>query len=289
MPKKKEKEPEKKEEEPVVETEEEPIVAPEEEVEVVEAIEDEDEEEKIAAKQRLRSDKLSWTPKTEVGKMVHRGELTSLAEILDSGKRILEPEIVDVLLPNIEVDLLMVGQSKGKFGGGKRRIFRQTQKKTREGNKPRFMTYAVVGNKDGFVGRGYGKSKETVPAREKAIRKAKLNIIKIRRGCGSWECNCREAHSIPFAVKGKCGSAEIILMPAPKGKGLIVESECRKMLDLAGIRDVWAKTRGQTKTKINLLNACFDALKKLSSTKVTSSAAEKMNIVDGPGGERVAG
>ena len=81
-------------------------------------------------------------------------------------------EIVDILLPNLETDLLLIGQSKGKFGGGQRRVFRQTQKKTREGNKPKFSTIAIAGNKDGYVGIGYGKSKETVPAREKAFRSA---------------------------------------------------------------------------------------------------------------------
>src|SRR4030042_762182 len=75
--------------------------------------------------------------------------------------------------------------SLGKMG--KRRAVRQTQKKTQEGNILSFATFAIVGNKDGYIGLGHGKSKETIPAREKAMRKAKLNIIKIRRGCGSWE------------------------------------------------------------------------------------------------------
>jgi len=57
----------------------------------------------------------------------------------------MEPEIVDMLLPNLKVDFLFIGQSKGKFGGGKRKIFRQVQKKTSEGNKPSFAVYAVIG------------------------------------------------------------------------------------------------------------------------------------------------
>ena len=72
------------------------------------------------------------------------------------------------------------------------------KKKTKEGNKPKFATIAVIGNKNGYVGLGYGKAKETVPAREKAIRNAKLSIMKIRRGCGSWECGCKEPHSLTF-------------------------------------------------------------------------------------------
>ena len=176
----------------------------------------------------------------------------------------------------------MVGQSKGKFGGGQKRVFRQTQKKTQEGNKPKFGTFVVVGNENGYVGVGYGKSKETVPAREKAIRQAKLNIIKIRRGCGHWRCGCRTAHTVPFKVSGKCSSVEITLMPAPKGTGLIVEKECQKILRLAGITDVWSRTKGQTRSKLNLLYACFDALQKLIEFKINQKNEEILSIVEGP-------
>ena len=117
----------------------------------------------------------SWKPKTELGRQVKSGEIKTLDEIVHKGLRILEPEIVDFLVPDLEVDLISVGQSKGKFGGGKRSIWRQTQKKTNEGNKPSFASVAVVGDKKNFIGLGFGKARETVPARNKAIRKAKLN------------------------------------------------------------------------------------------------------------------
>jgi len=235
-------------------------------------------EEKAAA---LKDEFADWTPKTDLGRKVKNGEINDINQIIDEGKKIKETEIVDILLPGIETDLLLIGQAKGKFGGGKRRVFRQTQKKTREGNKPHFMTLAVSGNKDGYVGMGSGKSKETVPAREKAYRKAKLNMIKIRRGCGSWECGCRTGHSIPFKVKGKSGSVEIELIPAPKGTGLKAEKECQKILKLAGITDVWSRTKGKTTTKINLMNACFDALGKLMKTKIKQDHYENLGIVEG--------
>ncbi|HHI03971.1 MAG TPA: 30S ribosomal protein S5 [Candidatus Woesearchaeota archaeon] len=226
-------------------------------------------------------DKEAWKPKTSIGKKVKSGEISKIDELLDNGIKILEPEIVDALLPNLKTELLLIGQSKGKFGGGQRRVFRQTQKKTKEGNKPKFATYAVVGNNNGYVGIGYGKSKETVPAREKAIRNAKLNIIKIKRGCGSWQCSCGKPHSIPFNVEAKCGSSIIKIMPAPKGKGLCIEKECQKILNMAGIKDVWSKTKGQTKVKTNLVAACFDALKQLSSTRVQQRYYKSLNIVEG--------
>lgn len=227
---------------------------------------------------RSEFDKENWKPKTALGKKVKNGQITKIDQILDKRDKILESEIVDVLIPELSTDLLMVGQSKGKFGGGARRVFKQTQKKTQEGNKPKFATFALVGNEDGYVGVGYGKSKETVPAREKAIRNAKLNIIKIRRGCGSWQCGCHNPHTIPFAVEGKYGSVKIKLIPAPRGTGLCIEEECQKILRIAGIKDIWSKTLGHTKTKINLVNACFEALQQLMEMKIPHN---KQNFIEG--------
>lgn len=216
--------------------------------------------------------------KTGIGKKVMSKQIVDINDILSKGEIILEVGIVDQLLPDAKTELLLIGQSKGKFGGGQRRVFRQTQKKTREGNKPKFATMAVYGNSKGIVGIGYGKSKETVPAREKAYRNAKLNIFRIRRGCGSWQCGCGHPHTVPFRVKGKCGSSEIELLPAPKGTGLKVEKECAKILELAGITDVWSKTRGMTKTKINLIRALEKALRKTTSTKVKSDILDKFDV-----------
>lgn len=201
--------------------------------------------------------------------------------IFDKGILIKESQIVDALLDNAESDLINIGQSKGKFGGGKRKAFKQTQKKTNEGNKPKFATYAIVGNRNGFIGLGYGKTKETVPAREKALRNAKLNLMRIKRGCGSWQCGCKTPHSIPFQVEGQCGSVNIILRPAPKGTGLKIEKECQKILTLAGIKDIWAKRFGQARNKINLVKACEIALKKLGTTKVQEKYSEGLGIIDG--------
>jgi small subunit ribosomal protein S5 len=218
-----------------------------------------------------------WKPKTTIGKKVKEGKITDIDELLDNGESILEVEIVDTLLPDLESELLLIGQSKGKFGGGQRRVFKQTQKKTSEGNRPKFATIVVVGNKNGYIGLSYGKSRETVPAREKAIRKAKLNIMKIKRSCGSWQCNCGEPHTIPFAVSGKSGSVSVKLMPAPRGTGLIAHKEIQKILKLAGITDVWSKTLGHINTTSNLIKACEAALKNLMKIK----HEDNMKIVEG--------
>jgi hypothetical protein len=98
----------------------------------------------------------AWEPKTKLGEEVKSGKIKNIDEILGSGRKILEAEIVDYLL-NLKTDLISIGQSKGKFGGGKRRAWRQTQRKTEEGNVPTFSAMAIVGDENGHV--GYGNRK----------------------------------------------------------------------------------------------------------------------------------
>ena len=82
-------------------------------------------------------------------------------------------------------------------------------------------------------------------------------------------------------MEGKCGSVRITLIPAPKGTGLCIEKECAKILSAAGIKDIWSKTKGQTKTKVNLVKACFDALKNLSTMKTQENYITPLGIQDG--------
>jgi small subunit ribosomal protein S5 len=222
-----------------------------------------------------------WTPKTSMGKKVKAGEITDINVVLDAEQPVMEAQIIDELLPGMENDLLMIGQSKGKFGGGARRVFRQTQKKTKEGNKPHFGAYCVIGNRDGIIGFGYGKAKETVPAREKALRRAKISVFKIARGSGSWEGTTDEPHSIPFAVSGRCGSVRITLLPAPKGKGLVCEKEVAKILRLAGIQDVWSYSFGQRRNKVNLIKATEQALRQLTKTRLQPNARNAVKYQEG--------
>jgi len=235
------------------------------------ALQDKDltiEEKKARQEQKALEEHLaSWVPKTKIGRKVKSGQLKDIDYILEHEKKILESEIVDTLI-NIESELLAVGQAKGKFGGGKRRVWRQTQKKTKEGNILSFSAMAAVGDKSGHIGVGYGKAKETLPARKKAVRKAKLNIIKIKRGCGNFDCSCEKAHSVPFVVEGKSGSVRIKLLPAPQGTGLVVGDEVKKILRLAGIKDVYSVTKGQVKTTFNLAKATLKALEKTTKMEL---------------------
>jgi len=215
---------------------------------------------------------LGWKPKTKLGEEVKQGHIKNIDEILDADRKILEEEIIDTLL-KVQSDLISIGQSKGKFGGGKRRAWRQTQRKTKEGNVPTFSTMAVIGDENGHVGVGSGKSMETLPARDKAIRKAKLNIMKVKRGCSAFDCACSELHTIPFEVEGKSGSVVVKLIPAPQGTGLVVGNQLKKILKLAGIKDVYSRTYGRKRTTFNFVKACIKAL-------------EKTNIRDLKKGER---
>lgn len=219
------------------------------------------ERERIEIEERVKR----WQPKTKLGKEVKEGKIKNIDEAI-SNYKILEEEVVDSLL-KLKSELLNIGQSKGKFGGGKRRAWKQTQRKSAEGNVPTFSCMAVVGDGNGHVGLGLGKGKETLPAREKALRKAKLNIIKIRRGCGSFDCNCNEEHSIPFKVVGKCSSLKIELIPAQQGAGLVIGDEGKKILRLAGIKDIYSKAFGQTRSTINYAKAVMIALEKLKGVR----------------------
>lgn len=222
-----------------------------------------------------------WVPKTQLGKDVAEGKVTSIRDVLISSRRIMEPEITDKLISELQTEFVNVGQAKGKFGGGKRKTSKATQKITMEGSRMSFSMIILSGNKDGVVGVGFGKSNENVPAREKAIRSSKINLAVIRRGCGDWGCFCGSAHSIPFAVEGKSGSTKVRFMPAPKGTGLVAESELKKLLELAGIKDVWSKTFGNTSNKINLMKAGFNALKELQKVRMAPSMMEGRGIKDG--------
>jgi small subunit ribosomal protein S5 len=202
----------------------------------------------------------AWNPITILGKKVKSGEIKSINEILDANKKILEPEIIDKLMM-VKTDLIAMGQAKGKFGGGKRRAWRQTQRITREGGVLTFSAMAIIGDENGHIGLGTGKAAETLPARDKSTRKAKLNIMRITRGCSAFDCSCDEDHSIPFEVEGKSGSVKVKLIPAPQGTGLVVANELKKVLKLAGIKDVYSQTYGSVRTTFNLVKACMEALK----------------------------
>jgi len=209
---------------------------------------------------------IDWVPKTRLGKMVKAGEITTMSDALKSGLPIRESELVDILMPDVDDEVIDVNM---------------VQRMTDSGRRVKFVITVAVGNMNGFVGLGQAKGKEVGSSIRKAIENAKLNMIEIRRGCGSWECGCRKAHTVPFAVIGKSGSVEITLKPAPRGIGLATGNVAKKILRLAGVKDCWAFTKGKTKTTVNYAKAVFNALQENTQTRVTESEIKHISIVAG--------
>jgi small subunit ribosomal protein S5 len=205
---------------------------------------------------------INWVPKTSLGRDVFEGRINSIDEVIGSGRKVMEYQIIDKLVPGIKNELVLVGGRAGKGGGIQRIPVRITAAMKKSGRRFHTAALVVVGNEDGLVGMSQGRAVETREAIRKGIERAKVNIIKIRRGCGSWECGCGTPHSVPFKTIGKCGSVKVEMIPAPKGTGIVAENEAKKILKLAGIKDVWVKTFGNTSMRFNLISAIFEALKK---------------------------
>lgn len=193
-----------------------------------------------------RTAEAGWTPKTKIGKLVQEGKITSLEEIYMQGQKVLEPEIIDVLLPNLQQKVLGIGL---------------VQKQTDAGERSRFKAVVAVGDGQGYLGVGLGKASQVRTAIGKATAQAKLAVIPIRRGCGSWECGCSLPHSLPFKVQGKCGSVSVEMIPGPRGLGLVGGEFVKIILGLTGIRDCWTRTSGSTNTLTSISYAIYDALR----------------------------
>ncbi|RLI22796.1 30S ribosomal protein S5 [Candidatus Bathyarchaeota archaeon] len=204
---------------------------------------------------RLKDAIEEWVPRTRLGRLIQEGKITSIEEIFMEGYRIREPEIVDVLLPELEEEVININL---------------VQKQTDAGEQSRFKAIVAVGNRDGYVGLGSGKARQVRTAIEKAALDARLNITPVRRGCGSWECGCGKPHSLPFQVKGKCGSVEVVLIPGPRGLGLVASEVAKIILSLAGVKDCWTRSYGSTRTVPSFAYAVFDALKKTYSVVTPS-------------------
>ena len=213
----------------------------------------------LAEKEKALSE---WVPKTDLGKKVKTGALTSIDEIFDKNLKVMEPEIMDSLL---KLEDIVVDVAK-------------TTRVVRAGRKFSYRAAVLTGNKDGYVGIGTAKDVDRFPAINKAKRKARLELKRIYRGSGSWEEQPTEdKHSIPFKVTGKCASVEVTLMPAPKGTGLAVGKNIRDVMILAGIQNVWGKAKGRTSIKLNFVRAAVDALEKTTGMKSTKDIERKFN------------
>ncbi|MGC8628848.1 MAG: 30S ribosomal protein S5 [Candidatus Micrarchaeia archaeon] len=194
----------------------------------------------------------NWQPKTKLGQQVKQGNIKTVEQIFAMGKPIKEVEIIDALLPGLESKILETAS---------------VQRMTKDTRKQKYRVTAVVGDRNGHVGVGVGKGTELRPTVDLAIRDAKMHIISVNFGCGSWECNCGLPHSLPVSLSARCGSAELIFKPAPRGVGIVAGPIAKSVLELSGIKDVWTFARGRTRDIYNTAMATYLALKKLSEMK----------------------
>jgi len=213
-----------------------------------------------------------WVAKTELGKRVASDQITTMSQALATGLPLREPQIVDKLLPGLHDEVLDVNM---------------VQRMTDSGRRFKFAVTVVVGNGDGFVGLGRAKGREVGPTIRRAIDRAKLEIVEVLRGCGSWECGCGRSHTLPFQVHGRAGSVVVTFKPAPRGVGLAVGDVAKPILRFAGITDAWGYTDGHSKTTVNYAQAAYRTLVALSQVKVPAEDAARLKIVRGPIGTSI--
>ena len=206
-----------------------------------------------------------WEPRTRLGKQVAEEEITTMDEALNSGLPLKEPEITDQLLPGLEDDVLDINM---------------VQRMTDSGRRVKFRCVVAIGNRDGYVGYAEGRDDQVGSAIQKAIGIAKLNIVNVSRGCGSWECGCGRPHTVALRTDGKAGSVEVELRPAPRGLGLAGGETVRSVLELAGIEDIWTRSSGTTRTTVNFAKATFNALRATGEARVPEPTRKKREVIE---------
>jgi len=185
----------------------------------------------------------NWVPVTKLGRLVKEKLIKRLEEIYLFALPIKEYQIVDWFLPKLKDEVMKI---------------MPVQKQTRAGQRTRFKAFVIVGDNDGHVGLGVKCSKEVATAIRGAIILAKLTVVPIRRGY--WGNKIGQPHTVPTKVTGKCGSVRVRLVPAPRGTGIVAARTPKKVLQFAGIQDVFTSSKGSTKTMGNFVKATFGAL-----------------------------
>ncbi|MBQ6656910.1 MAG: 30S ribosomal protein S5 [Ottowia sp.] len=130
-----------------------------------------------------------------------------------------------------------------------------------------FAALTVVGDGDGRVGMGKGKAKEVPSAVQKAMEEARRNMVKVSLKDGT----------LHHAITGHHGAATVMMLPAPRGTGIIAGGPMRAVFEVLGITDIVAKSHG-TSNPYNMVRATFDALRR--STTPAEVAAKRGKSVE---------
>ena len=132
-------------------------------------------------------------------------------------------------------------------------------KVTKGGRAFGFSAIVVVGDENGVLGQGLGKSKEVAEAISKAIEDAKKNLVRIPIKNGT----------LPHEQKGKYGGARVFLKPASEGTGVIAGGAVRAVLEAVGVHNVLSKSQGSSNPH-NVVKATFDALLRLRNANTVA-------------------
>jgi len=137
--------------------------------------------------------------------------------------------------------------------------------KTVKGGKNfRFSAIVVVGDENGHVGVGTGKSVEVPEAIRKGIENAKKNLVKVNL----------VGTTIPHQIIGKAGAGEVLLMPAAESTGVIAGGPARAVLELVGIRDIRTKSLRSNNPR-NMVNATIQGLAALKTAEEVAALRGK--------------
>ena len=141
--------------------------------------------------------------------------------------------------PEFEEDVVFVNRCAKVVKGGRRFSF---------------SAVIVIGDKNGRVGLGFGKANEVSEAIRKGTDAAKRALVRVTFK--------PETRTVPHAVTGQCDGGRVLIMPASPGTGVIAGGGMRAVLEMAGYKDILAKSQG-SKNRLNVVKATFDALSNL--------------------------